>query len=230
MIRLKKKTTAIILLITIPLISLGAFAFVNLGKWLVVSNPLPEKLDVIFVFGGKGRHEFALKIAQNHPESIIAFNHIYVEEIRNFLIEGGVDSNKIIGVYVRNGTFLNLPIDTFSTGTCLELSFLLNWLKKSKQMGEFLFPSTQTSHHITDTSHITVALVSDGFHMRRIQFLINRFHPEKTFNFIFVPVPLNMSTIKNASYDRWWQNKKLRALVLADILKTVYSFFVYWKC
>lgn len=52
----------------------GTIAFFNLGKWLVVSDPLPERLDVIFAFGGKGRLKYEKDIFENNPNSILVFN------------------------------------------------------------------------------------------------------------------------------------------------------------
>jgi uncharacterized SAM-binding protein YcdF (DUF218 family) len=60
----------IILITLIILFFAGAYAFANLGNWLLVSDPEPQKIDLVFSFaGGPYRDDHALELLKKHPEA-----------------------------------------------------------------------------------------------------------------------------------------------------------------
>jgi len=42
----------IILILVLALAASAFYAFVNLGNWLLVSDPEPQKIDLVFSFAG----------------------------------------------------------------------------------------------------------------------------------------------------------------------------------
>jgi len=67
-----KRKTLFISLISIVFFAVCAFAFLNLGNWLIVSNPLPNNADVIFVFSGEyKRLDYALQLTKKYPNATL---------------------------------------------------------------------------------------------------------------------------------------------------------------
>jgi hypothetical protein len=52
--------------------SVASLLFLNLGKWLIVSNPLPNHADIIFVFSGDyKRLDYALTLTRKYPNATL---------------------------------------------------------------------------------------------------------------------------------------------------------------
>jgi hypothetical protein len=68
------RASMIILISLITLTTATAFAFVNHGNRLLVSNPEPQKIDLIFTFAGVGqRNDHTIDLVKNNFSAICHF-------------------------------------------------------------------------------------------------------------------------------------------------------------
>ena len=218
----------IIILIAISLISVGSFAFINLGKWLLVSDPLPEKLDVIFVFGGTlSRARYALRLKDKYPDVRIIINNSKNRinknlDIANILAKEGFNTDNVLSIGIDTIRFLNAERNVKS-GTYLEVIFLIQWMQN-------YLTGKKASNRIGDSptdiiKNVSVGLVSDGFHMRRIKLLVERKMKKLQCKFWYLPSNIDKNKHTGDSYTYWWKYKKIRKVVLRETFKFVYTIF-----
>lgn len=203
MISLKKKTTVIIILITLFLISLGSFAFFNLGNWILVNDPLPEKLAVIFTFAGENvRDIYSQQLAEEYSDAVWVIsgrNKIkYFEKLTN----ENFDTSRIF--------FVDTCTTTFS-----EVMYLKKWLN------DYTNSIYKSGNSYFQQIHI--GLVSGPYHMRRISILVERIFKNNKNNFYYLSVPFDRYNHTSDDYGIWWKHKVLRKILILETQKIVYD-------
>jgi uncharacterized SAM-binding protein YcdF (DUF218 family) len=154
-----RRNAIIILISLITFACAGIFILVNIGNWLVVVDPLPSKLDVIFSFGGaQERAPYAVELQKKYKNALLLISTAVVEKEKQRIIQLGADTNRI--------EF----IDSCKT-TWTEIAFLESWLKE-KYGGKTA----------------AIGLVSSPYHMRRIKMMIAR-RKDKNSTPCYLPVP-----------------------------------------
>lgn len=192
---LNKRTLLFIILalFVITASAFGVIAFRHLGTWLIVSDPLPKKLDVIFTFsGGSNRAPYAKELFIKYPESfwVLSYpNSSFLKKPEN----KDLDTSRIT------------IVDT-CTSTHSELLYLSDWLNK----------------HASNKDTINIGLVSSPYHMRRIKLNAHKFVHNKNCTFYYLPVPFEQDDFSGKQYQNWWKNKYLQRVVTLEIKKIVY--------
>lgn len=204
----KKKIVLISTFCTILITIISVYMFQHLGTWLLVKDPIPGKLDIVFSFSGNVQREnYAIELLKLNPRAlwIISANHIYRcgitrDKYFSALSEKGIDTSRV--VYV----------DTCSS-TWSELSFFNNWLHARYNYSDQLW----------------IGLVSCPYHMRRIQLLTRRELAKNSFSFYFLPVPFSFyehdeQHLSYILFKNWWNHKMARMFVLDETKKYVFYF------
>jgi uncharacterized SAM-binding protein YcdF (DUF218 family) len=181
--------------------------FTNLGNWLLVSEPVPDRLDVIFTFSGEAyRYVYASELFKQFPASIWI---VSVDKNRPFKTEcavKGLDTNRIF------------VIDTCLNTWC-EMSTMVSLAEKYPIL--LKMPKT-------GASALRIGLVSSPYHMRRIQMILLKktiSHHEK---FYLLGVPLNKSGYSMVDYQNWWKNRSLKNSILMEWYKIPANLLLRW--
>jgi uncharacterized SAM-binding protein YcdF (DUF218 family) len=174
----------ITLLATVLIAVAGVFAFRHLGTWLIVSDPLPDRVDVIFCFGGESvRVRYSLELAERYPDAHVIISAFNKSRYQNDF--------RIARLGPSRFSFVDTCSNTFA-----ELSFLRQWL---------------SSAHATSSP--VVALVSGPYHMRRISILTSRIMKDTPFRFRYLPVALSVYGKTEKDYEYWWRTPDMTTLV-----------------
>jgi len=176
---------------TVIALAIGAIhAFRNLGLWLVVSDPEPERLDVIFTFGGgrQYRVRYSRELYLRHPGAVwIVSGREEVKHLRR-MAASGLDTTRVVRV-------------ESCQSTRDEMVWLREWL---------------TTHQPTDSTHF-VGLVSSPYHMRRVNMLARTLLGE--YQKHSLPVPFDRACAPLVAYESWWRHGELARLVSMEALK-----------
>jgi uncharacterized SAM-binding protein YcdF (DUF218 family) len=207
-----KKAIVFISFFLIVLAATGWFVFNNLALWLVVSDPLPRSLDIIFTFGGEdSRVTYSKSLFLQNPraEWVLSYNN---KKVVHSLAREGLDTTRIV------------LVDTCSS-TNSEISFLNNWIagfvkKRSTQNNTFSQVSDKTGLP-------TIGLVSNWYHMRRITLIASRRLPKKLCTVLYFSVPLSENELARIS-NNWWKDKIVSSIVYSEWWKIVYHQFILW--
>jgi uncharacterized SAM-binding protein YcdF (DUF218 family) len=176
----------------------GWVVFKNLASWLIVSDPLPQSLDVIFTFGGEdSRIAYSKSLFSKNPRAlwIISYEN---RKLLQTLGKEGFDTSRI------------RIVDT-CTSTFAEISFLKN------QMADFV----KTRGNSGKVGLPTIGLVSNWYHMRRIKLTASRAIPKDLCKLKYFSVPLT----KNESsrfLGAWWKDNNVRSIVCSEWWKILY--------
>jgi hypothetical protein len=199
--------------ITIALLVCGAvFAVLNIGDWLVVSDPLPARIDFIFTFAGQNpRLTYSKELMERYGDAhwiLSDFHHFY----SRILTRNGFDMARVSAV------------DTASS-TLSEVRALRDWLRTNT--GSFQrTPAAADTAPGHSHSILSIGLVSSPYHMRRIKFMTNdifRDH-QKDVRFYYLPVPFERFHWTRQDMRAWWRSKTLRTFAGSEIGKLI----VYW--
>jgi uncharacterized SAM-binding protein YcdF (DUF218 family) len=220
-------------------IVVAGFAFRGLGQWLVVRSELPERLDVIFTFGGEtARDTYALRLSEQHPEATLVISAHSAARTR-LLLGGYLDDSRTV------------IVDSLAN-TWEEVKFLRGWLagyraqrakarlaaQESDSLEAILAglgagsedggEGTRTDARSPDSairnhqSAISVALVSGPYHMRRIKVAAVRMLRDRDVRLYYAPAPLELYRQSEEQYRHWWRDPGMRSLVRAEAGKTLY--------
>lgn len=208
----------------------AVFAYRGFGSWLIVSDPLPEHIDVIFTFGGETvRDDYSRELAQKHPEATWIVSTFDTTQ-RSRIQGNAVAQSRLVVV--------DTCPDTWS-----EVRFLRSWLAERADspatvsvdstdsgarsgdsaaaadsgMPELLRPRVPT----VDTP-LTVVLVSAPYHMRRIKVAVTRQLNDKRYEICYRPTPHDRYSFDVATYEHWWRDKALARLVSLELWKIGY--------
>lgn len=160
MFKIKKLVS--FLLLSVICLMLVILLFRCVGQWMIVSDSLPDKLDVIFIFSGDAtRDMYTQGLLKKYPSAqLIISTHLKAEEYR--------------GKYwlLENDDFGKINFVDTCSNTRGEILFLKKWLKKNK-----------------NKNNMIVGLVSSPYHLRRILFLQNLYISEYNIDFKYLAVP-----------------------------------------
>jgi uncharacterized SAM-binding protein YcdF (DUF218 family) len=184
------------------LIALGWFAFRNLATWMVVSDPLPQSLDVIFTFAGDNqRLIYSKELFAKYPQArwIISYP---TKKIAIPLKKDGFDTSRI-------------QIVDSCKNTNTEAWFITGWVRHTIQTAG-----------ISRTKPLRVGLVSMPYHMKRIHLDVSRRPRDEACVYYYLPVPFEQYGLTKQDFESWWMNAQLRAAILLEFKKYVYYL---WK-
>jgi uncharacterized SAM-binding protein YcdF (DUF218 family) len=196
-----KKTLVLLFSLLIVFTAIGLFVFKNLASWLIVSDPVPKSLDVIFTFGGEdSRITYSKSLFSKNPRAlwIISYEN---RKLVQTLGKEGFDTSRI------------RIVDT-CTSTFAEISFLKN------QMADFVKPRGNSGN----AGLPTIGLVSNWYHMRRIKLTASHKIPKELCRLVYISVPLSQNDsakIKGA----WWKDKVVSSIVRFEWWKILYYQF-----
>lgn len=198
---------ALVLALTVA----GILMYRGLATWLVVSSSVPEKVDVIFTFGGENvRDSYSRALAEMHPEAAWVLSTYSSSAEARALSRSEFDTSKVT------------LVDTLRN-TWEELRFLRAWLAAHPPAA----PAAQSS----DSTAVSpappagprkVLLVSGPYHMRRIKIGVVRLLNDRTLEFAYAPVPFELYNQSATTYRFWWRDKSLARLVKLEFVKALY--------
>lgn len=156
------------------ILAFGVFAYRHAGLWLLVSDPEPQRIDVIFTFGGEEiRKKYSLELARRHPDAHwVISNHNYKRTL-NWVTEMNVAQSRI--------TIVDTCASTFT-----EIIFLNEFISSNN-----LLATASNDDSIVQSNAYNVALVSSPSHMRRISVLAANTFDKQHITSIFLPVPFS---------------------------------------
>jgi uncharacterized SAM-binding protein YcdF (DUF218 family) len=177
------------------------FCFLNLGKWLIVSDSPDDHMNVIFTFAGENaRITYSKYLFRKNPESlwIISYPSIKIKSVLN---HDNLDTSRII------------VVDT-CTDTKAEVAYILRWQRLHARLLTLKAVSGRTP---------VIGLVSSWYHMRRIKLLFDSQSKNESCSVRFLPVQINDST-ENKPENTWWKNSTNRHIVLSEWGKLLYLY------
>jgi uncharacterized SAM-binding protein YcdF (DUF218 family) len=173
---------------------LGVFS--QLGKWLVVNDPLPEDPDFIFVFGGDiCRFEYALELSVRFPSCLllIAADDYHRKRYRQRVKEADVSVEKIV--------FLDSCRNTLSEVWTLQRWLSVEGLLNKKIQGKGL-------------------LITSPYHTRRTASISTILFFSEKLLLSFRSVPADFDSTYNNDISQWWQRRFMRKMVLKELIAT----------
>ena len=203
-----KKVIACISCSSIVLAATAWLVFKNLALWLIVSDPVPQSLDALFTFGGEDtRVTYSKSLFLKNPHALWVISS---------------DNKKIIQTLGKNGldTTRILLVDTCSS-TSSEISFLNNWISGFIKKREGTAGDKKFSQ---DPALPEIALVSNWYHMRRIQLIASRRIPKKLCMVSYCSVPLSNNELAILR-NKWWNTKAVSWIVYSEWRKILYYQF-----
>ena len=206
---MKNKTkTLLVLCILVFFAGTGWYVFKNLALWLIVSDPVPQSLDALFTFGGEDtRVTYSKSLFLKNPHGLWVISS---------------DNKKIIQTLGKEGfdTSRIFLVDTCSS-TSSEISFLNNWIAGFIKKRE----GTAGDKKVSQVSALPeIALVSNWYHMRRIQLIASRRIPKKLCMVSYCSVPLSNHELAILS-NKWWNTKAVSRIVYSEWRKILYYQF-----
>lgn len=180
----------------VVLVILASVAIRKAGVWLLVKDPLPDKVDVVFTFAGDRNRvdyssEFMIKYSDSHW-LLSDFKNGYI----NYISKKGFDLSRV--------TVVDTCVSTISEVKCL-----FGYLKEQQ---------------IKYSQKISVGLVSSPYHMRRIKLMVKSQARMKNVSFSYHPVPMNMYNASKLMYERWWRHKNTSEVVILEYQKILYFY------
>ena len=201
-----KKALVLFICSLIVIAGTGWFVFKNLALWLVVSDPMPKSLDVIFTFGGEDSrvtYSKSLFLQNQRAEWVLSYNN---KKKIHSLAQEGFDTSRIV------------LVDTCSS-TNSEISFLNNWI------AGFVKKRSAHDNKVSQVSDKTglpkIGLVSNWYHMRRITLIASRRLPKKLCTVLYFSVPLSKNELAKIS-NNWWKDKIVSSIVYSEWWKILY--------
>jgi hypothetical protein len=195
---MKKRIKSIIALVVFALaLTILLFAIRGAGVWLLVDDPLPEDLDVIFTFAGERyRVDYSAELMNKYPGAhwvLSDFENGYFNHIR----KKPTDISRI--------TVVDTCVSTISEVKCL-----FGYLKYHRNQ----YPE-----------HLNVGLVSSPYHMRRIKLMVKSQSKISNVKFTYLPVPLESYNTSDEMYKKWWNYNNISQVVFSEFPKIVYFYF-----
>jgi uncharacterized SAM-binding protein YcdF (DUF218 family) len=211
----KKRTFSVAFAIVIVLCGfagLGTYAYRHAGMWLVVSDPLPDSLDVIFTFAGENeRIAYSKQMFSRYPKSIWVLSYPGKKIILPLAREG-FDTSRI---YI---------VDT-CRNTASEVAFFYSLTGNESEKASGRETRLKFVRGIfAEGRKIRLGLISTPYHMRRIRMLATRKKDADRFSFSFLPVPYEYYGWTNHVYTTWWKNNTLRPAIYLELKKFAYYF------
>ena len=209
MIQMKKKIIipVIVSALTVTVVIISVAVFLNFGSWLIVSDPVPERLDIIFTFAGDGaRVTYSKELAMIFPEARWILSD-YQNGHARLLRKSNYDMSRVA------------VVDT-CRNTRAEIRTLIRMLGAG---GPEFVPCVSLS---SSGQVINVGLVSSPYHMRRIQLMVKKYHKEGNYRFMYLPVPMDRYQWSDRTVRNWWKSAKLSKAVISEAQKILYFFLI----
>lgn len=197
-----KRSLFVFFSITIILIvsGLGIFGIRNAGSWLIVSDPVPDKLDMIFTFASESeRVGYSRELMSRFKDATWVLSD-YKNGFSRILRKDNFNMSKV------------LTIDTCSS-TRSEINVINEWLKVNQKL--------------LRGGNCQVGLVSSPYHMRRINMMVQRNIHQKNVTFYYLPVPLERYNWNQSMFRDWWESETISKVVISELQKIVYFFLVF---
>jgi hypothetical protein len=181
---------------------ISTFLFLsNAGTWLLISDSIPKRLDLIFTFAGENvRDSYSRELMQKFPNAHWLMSD-YKEGYNRILRRENYDMSRVS------------IVDT-CTNTLSEVKTLTMWINQN------------TSSLYSHDSVIYVGLVSGPYHMRRIEMMINKNLPQQHVHFFYLPVPLDRYKWTYSTFKKWWESSSISEIVISEIKKIFYFFLI----
>lgn len=182
------------------------------GSWLLVSDPVPERLDIVFTFGGEGaRVKYSRELMDRFSGA-----HWYISDYRQgytrLLRRDGYNMKRVSHT------------DTCSS-TLSEVTVLDSWIRSGEAWRLSVGKSAQDSLQFISqsaSSPLHVGLVSSPYHMRRIKMMVSRTDLHGRVKFHFLPVPMERYDYNRQMFRKWWRHENVKRLVISELQKIVY--------
>jgi hypothetical protein len=192
----KHKKSFLTLCTTVVLVILVFFAIREAGVWLLVKDPLPEKVDVLFTFAGeRHRVDYTSELMLKYPRAHWVLSD-FKEGYFNYIKKKKFDISRIT------------VVDT-CVSTIYEVKSLLGYLEE---------------HQSFYPDGVTVGLVSGPYHMRRIQLMVKSRSRLNNIRFVYLPVPLKSYNTSDEMYKRWWNYRNISSVVFSELPKILYFY------
>ena len=180
---------------------LSVVFFRNAGTWLVVSDSLPQRLDVIFTLGGdRERDRYSLELAKKYPEATWVISGRDSKRYLHWIATAGVDTGRTRFVDTCSSTFA-------------EVLFLRRWLRQ------------QTGDSAATKTPVNVGLVTSPYHMRRVALVTGGLFNENGILLHRIAVPFEKASTSRDQYDHWWRYKRMHSVVKLEWIKMAHDMF-----
>jgi hypothetical protein len=204
----KKKHSLNIAAVSVVLFACAVLAFFfKAGTWLFINDPLPDRLDVIFTFGGENaRVAYSRELKERFPAARWVLSD-YFHQYSRILSRERFDMSKVA------------IVDTCPY-TMSEVKGLADWLKDRKNTPD----SSSPQPRLLGPRLLRIALVSSPYHMRRIKFMVKDVFRDTAFRFYYLPVPIERYGWTPEEVHHWWKSKTIRTWVVSEAGKII----KYW--
>jgi hypothetical protein len=189
------------------------FCCLTIGRWLAVSDHLPNRIDVVFMFFGENhRFSYSRGLMERFPGATWVMSDNFRQYSR-VLSREGFDMSRVA------------VLDTCRY-TLSEITALGAWLQDNREA------LVRAAAHDTAapwamparTPVVRVGLVSSPCHMRRIRFMARDVIRDTAFSCYCLPVPLERYGWTSDDLRRWWRTRALRTWVASETAKLLW----YW--
>jgi hypothetical protein len=182
----------------------------TIGRWLAVSDPLPDRIDVVYMFFGENaRFSYSRGLMERFPGARWVMSDNFRQYSR-VLSREGFDMSRV--------TVLDTCRYTLS-----EITALGGWLQDNRE--ELVHAAAHdTSVQQGAAPQVRIGLVSSPCHMRRIRFMARDVIRDTAFACYCLPVPLERYNWTSDDLRRWWRTKALRTWVASETAKLLW----YW--
>ena len=195
-----KLIAAVILLCIMFLVSMVVLLR-NAGTWLLISDTIPDRLDMVFTFAGENvRDSYSRELMQRFPEAHWLMSD-YKEGYSRILRRESYDMSRVS------------VVDTCKN-TLSEVYTLQSWINKKN------YSSLKSKDTV-----MYVGLVSGPYHMRRIKMMVEKNLPNQQVKFFYLPVPMHRYKWTDDMFKKWWKSPVFDS-VSSEITKIVYYFLV----
>lgn len=193
--------STIILAFSTLFIVLCFFLLLNLGRWLLIYDPIPENLDLIVTFAGEQqRVAYSRELSMKFPQSCWILSD-YKNGYSRLLRKSNFNMSR---VHI---------VDTCQN-TVSEIDAVAKWIKDNQQ-------------RFIGKSRISIGLVSSPYHMRRIQLIVKKQFKKHDFRFHYLPVPLERYKWTTKMFKYWWSTGTVSRAVISEFQKIIYFILVY---
>jgi uncharacterized SAM-binding protein YcdF (DUF218 family) len=194
----KKYTKRTLLLLVLSTIVTAAILLLrNAGVYLLVNDPLPKKLDLIFTFAGEN--------ARNH----------YSEE----LLKQYPDAHWLLSDY-KNGYVRILRRESFDMSRVTIVDTCKNTFSEVLALKEYLRLPGENA--LRDRQKpLQIGLISGPYHMRRIQLMTKKAITSDSLDIYYLPVPFDKYNWTSDMFKVWWKSP-VYEVVSSETLKIVY--------
>jgi len=188
-----------LLLILILFCGIGIFCFLNLGKWLIVSDSPADPVNVLFTFAGENtRITYSKHLFRKNSDALWIISYPS-SKIKAALSRDNLDTSRIC------------IIDT-CTDTKAEVACIIQW---QHSHGRLLMSRSAPGRTPV------IGLVSSWYHMRRIKLLLESQANSEPYAVRFFPVQQNDSATGKPE-NIWWKNETTRNIVVSEWGKIIF--------